>query len=815
MAESWNILSQQKPSGWYGPRVGEEGCIPSSEECSSDSCESDEEDEGEENDALSNRKKPIDPAQREILKRKALLKLVWDYIRSEQTTRDRLQKSPQYIEKGSELDLSLQPLIKNARIFKEQEARMAYDYDMEFFARNPNCPVPGPFVSPPPFDFMPHQRDIIGQMLMLLETYDGGIIGDDMGLGKTASSIAIMVLLMEKIMGKVLIAMPANTIPTWKEEITKLLNPPNNDLLEYDSACTNQQLLKARIVLVSYNRLHREYARLETAMGDFAARRKRPWSMYRTDPKWKAPSEAKQIVDKNALREAQNPPRVRISLSRPSCPLFTINWALVMLDEGHAIRNRDTVTSLAARCLTAKKRIVITGTLLSNEYTDLLSLFMFLRLEPVWDPKFFNPYFVNVRMNKANDRAEVQVLPGLRAAVLQLQLKSVMVRRLKHDLFDGKEITIIPRPNETTTQLQLDGGYKYLLKYDVQERAAHMVNPRPQMHSMITFMKWRAGVLGTVDAAAEKELKKAWIDEESYDKFVPRTEQQAQYPSRSQWCDDFRHFMEKHKLAAKLGDNLFPITLHGALSAIHGALPSARYALLSTDERRGNKEYNFDSAVIRNMLGGKQEQQTRRQQFRERMKQDAKWKSTRNVRCIEDTKRRLAQSKGKVIIFAAFLSALDLLAIGFEKECISCLRYDGSMGKEEKAVTLTKFKSQSDFRVMLITAGSGGESLNLQQATTVILLHPFYNPAKEAQCRGRAYRMGQTEPVVVIRYFSNESMEVRVVQRATTKISKQHSLFELGSMSGISKKDSALKKEIESYTGKILHHWVLTIFSIK
>ena len=46
-------------------------------------------------------------------------------------------------------------------------------------------------------------------------------------------------------------------------------------------------------------------------------------------------------------------------------------------------------------------------------------------------------------------------------------------------------------------------------------------------------------------------------------------------------------------------------------------------------------------------------------------------------------------------------------------------------------------------QVILMSLKAGGEGLNLQEASHVFLLEPWWNPAVEMQAVHRAYRIGQ------------------------------------------------------------------------
>ena len=76
-------------------------------------------------------------------------------------------------------------------------------------------------------------------------------------------------------------------------------------------------------------------------------------------------------------------------------------------------------------------------------------------------------------------------------------------------------------------------------------------------------------------------------------------------------------------------------------------------------------------------------------------------------------------------------------------------RIDGSVPKEERVRQIEGFKKAAPGAVFIIQIKSGGQGLNLQEATRVYITAPSWNPATELQAIGRAHRTGQTQAVYV------------------------------------------------------------------
>mgnify|MGYP003630055883 FL=1 len=83
-------------------------------------------------------------------------------------------------------------------------------------------------------------------------------------------------------------------------------------------------------------------------------------------------------------------------------------------------------------------------------------------------------------------------------------------------------------------------------------------------------------------------------------------------------------------------------------------------------------------------------------------------------------------------------------------------RIDGSVPKEERVKQINRFKNESSGAVFIIQIKSGGQGLNLQEATRVYIMAPAWNPATELQAIARSHRTGQTQAVYVKKLIYKE-----------------------------------------------------------
>jgi SNF2 family DNA or RNA helicase len=108
----------------------------------------------------------------------------------------------------------------------------------------------------------------------------------------------------------------------------------------------------------------------------------------------------------------------------------------------------------------------------------------------------------------------------------------------------------------------------------------------------------------------------------------------------------------------------------------------------------------------------------------------------------------------KTLVFCQFMGEMDY--IQSKLECPT-FRIDGSVAKEDRDKQVTLFKKAPPGSVFIIQIKSGGQGLNLQEATRVYITGPSWNPATELQAVGRSHRTGQTKQVYVKKLIYKET----------------------------------------------------------
>jgi SNF2 family DNA or RNA helicase len=129
--------------------------------------------------------------------------------------------------------------------------------------------------------------------------------------------------------------------------------------------------------------------------------------------------------------------------------------------------------------------------------------------------------------------------------------------------------------------------------------------------------------------------------------------------------------------------------------------------------------------------------------------------------------RELVEEGHKTLVFSQFTSFLALVREALDRERIVYEYLDGQTRDREARVT--RFQTDPDCPVFLVSLKAGGLGLNLTAAEYVFLLDPWWNPAVEAQAIDRAHRIGQTEHVFAYRLIARDTVEEKVLELQQTK----------------------------------------------
>ncbi len=244
----------------------------------------------------------------------------------------------------------------------------------------------------------PYQQLGLAWLQFLRESSFDGILADDMGLGKTVQTLAH--LLMEKEAGRLhrpaLIVTPTSVLQNWVNEARRFAPSLRVVLLHgAERKAEFESLMHADLVVTSYALLRRDVEFLHAQ-----------------------------------------------------------TFALVILDEGHYIKNHRAQTGLVARGLHAERRLCLTGTPMENHLGELWALFHFLMPGFLGSAEAFRSRF-RVPIEKEGNALARQFLSNRIAPFMLRRCKSEVERELPAKTMIVRQIPLGERQRELYEAVRL------------------------------------------------------------------------------------------------------------------------------------------------------------------------------------------------------------------------------------------------------------------------------------------------------------------------------------------------------------------------
>lgn len=117
----------------------------------------------------------------------------------------------------------------------------------------------------------------------------------------------------------------------------------------------------------------------------------------------------------------------------------------------------------------------------------------------------------------------------------------------------------------------------------------------------------------------------------------------------------------------------------------------------------------------------------------------------------------------RILVFSQFSQSFPILSRQLEQMEIKHFILDGSTKAKNRLEMVDEFNKNLDNKVFLISLKAGGTGLNLVGADMVIHLDPWWNSSAENQATDRAYRIGQTKNVHVVKLVCKDTIEEKVL----------------------------------------------------
>ena len=247
-------------------------------------------------------------------------------------------------------------------VVADQAVKVEDEDDEEWHLPHPTRPdtefeggfrIPGD-IYPSLFDY---QKTGVQWLWELYSQQVGGIVGDEMGLGKTVQIISFLAGLhySNKFTKPVIVVCPATVMKQWVNEFHRWWPPLRVSILHTSGSGMLDVKREGRI---EDDLEMADYSSSKTGMT-------------------KGGKAAKRIVDK-VSKEGHVLVTTYSGLQTYADLLIPTDWEYAVLDEGHKIRNPNTAITIYCKELRTHNRIILSGTPMQNNLTELWSLFDFV-----------------------------------------------------------------------------------------------------------------------------------------------------------------------------------------------------------------------------------------------------------------------------------------------------------------------------------------------------------------------------------------------------------------------------------------------------
>uniref|UniRef100_A0A3Q3JD04 Proliferation-associated SNF2-like protein n=1 Tax=Monopterus albus TaxID=43700 RepID=A0A3Q3JD04_MONAL len=508
-----------------------------------------------------------------------------------------------------------------------------------------------------------YQIEGIEWLRMLWENGINGILADEMGLGKTIQCIAHIAMMIEKkVMGPFLVVAPLSTLPNWINEF-KRFTPEVTVLLYHGRQQERAKLLK------QIHRLQGPLSMCPVVVTSFEI----------------------SMIDRKLLQR--------------------VHWKYLIVDEGHRIKNLNCRLVRELKMLSTDNKLLLTGTPLQNNLSELWSLLNFLLPEVFDDLKSFESWFDIDTIMEAESVVAAEREKNILSMLHQI-LTPFLLRRLKSD------VTLeIPPKKEIIVYAPLTAKQEALYTAVVNK----------------TIAKHLGLEKDPVELTPSGRLKRRSR------KVVNYTETDRDTPY------DLEKYLERvHKEYEQRGS-----LAHNA--QINLKLQNILMLLKRCCNHPYLVEYPLDPAT---------------QEFKidEQLVQ-----SSGKFLILDRLLPELKKRGHKVLIFSQMTSILDILMDYCYLRGFQYSRLDGSMSYSDRDENMTKFSKDPDVFLFLLSTRAGGLGINLTAADTVIIFDSDWNPQADLQAQDRCHRIGQTKPVVVYRLVTANTIDQKILDRASAK----------------------------------------------
>ncbi|KAF9937976.1 hypothetical protein BGZ67_000680 [Mortierella alpina] len=557
-------------------------------------------------------------------------------------------------------------------------------------------------------------------MVSLYENGLNGILADEMGLGKTLQTISFLAYLREKgIWGPFLVVAPLSTLANWVMEFERFV--PGVPVELYHGTPDERE-------------------------------HKRNHKFKKQDFTFPIVVTSYEIV----IRD-------RKFLSR-------YNWKYIIVDEGHRLKNMDCKLIRELKSYHSANRLLLTGTPLQNNLSELWSLLNFLLPDIFDDKEGFAEWFDFSDINAKEGQERILGEESENGIVSSLHhiLKPFLLRRIKtdveHSLPKKKEYVLYAPLTPTQKQWYDAAISRDIRNFLIQKKCA--VDPETPKEKEVKALDSENTV--SVDDVAEEDVALEDLDaiiEAEEEQTIKKTGLVGQrtrgaVKSYSEQTDaQYFKDLESGKTAEQKREEDAK-----AMSAREVDLRKATKSVTNMKlmnmvmqlRKVCNHPFLFDWPI---------DPKTNMPVLSEDL-----LNSSGKMLVLNRLLDALFSRGHKVLIFSQFTTMLDIIQDWAEiYKGWNCCRIDGSIPQEDRRRQISDFNKNPALKLFLLSTRAGGLGINLTSADTVIIFDSDWNPQMDLQAQDRVHRIGQTKPVMIYRLVTANTVEGKIIEKANSK----------------------------------------------
>ncbi|KAH7821518.1 DNA repair and recombination protein RAD54-like [Monocercomonoides exilis] len=575
--------------------------------------------------------------------------------------------------------------------------------------------------------------------------YGGCILADEMGLGKTMQAISLIwTALKQSALGgplvrKAVVVCPLSLISTWKNEFKQWLGS-NRIRVGYISNCGNGSVSNS--ILTRF---------IEGSMLDVI------------------------VISYESLRKYAN-------------KLAKAKVGLLVCDEGHRLKNRQTKTVESLEILHTRRRIILTGTPIQNNLDEFWSMCDFVNPESLGQYQVFKHVFarpITLAQEKNSSKKDRERAADLREELAK-RTSSFILRRTK-------EVISLPPKHENIIYCIPSSVQQELYRRVLTMKVGEAFSSTASALLLIVYLRFLSNHPGLVAVDQnELNLKKAEEKAKNSKKKKPIRISYGKQGSSS--CQS-----RFSKTSASTEKGKIGISPKGGANQKGAKKPGMKSRLENEegedDDENGSEEEEYSEAENESQDDGvKVHPYTalfRSTVSEEEMKQIDPSNITYSSKlvvldCLLHEIHQMYPDD-KVVISSMFTRMLDYISALCLKRKYSFVRLDGNTSEKKRQEAISKFTQPgSKIFLFLLSAKAGGVGLNLMAANRIVLFEPDWNPSTDQQTMARVHRHGQKKVVHIYRLITTGTIEEKILQRQLMKIGLSEDVM----MDGAKKRES-------------------------